>query len=68
MTAAIAYHYHYHLDYIDSLEPDEIKMLIDYLSPPEQKPAQNQEIQDERLARKLALFDKIKEEEAARLT
>lgn len=57
----LAYHYHYRLDYIDTLDLHEIKELIDYIIPKEKTkkaPEQNE------LSRKLELFKKIKEEES----
>jgi hypothetical protein len=61
----LAYHYHYRLDYIDTLGLDEVKTLIDYVMPkqPHQNTKQKQPGQTD-LERKLELFKKIKEGEA----
>jgi len=65
LAAALAYHYHYRLDYIDTLDLDEVKMLIDYVMPKTQKTAKGSPMRDaknDRLTRALSKMQKARDE------
>lgn len=68
MTAQIAYHYGYRLDYIDSLDMHDIDMLLYFITPDEDK-KKNSKVNTNQadLERAQTAFKAAKEREKKRL-